>query len=84
VVAQTLAITATVINDVGMRALTWSASGNGCSGSACGTFTNTTYGVATYVAPPAAGVYTLYSRTSAADVTKSASATIAVTDCPAC
>jgi len=33
------------------------------------------------VAPPAAGVYTL-TATSAADVTKSASATIAVTDLP--
>src|SRR6267378_1778552 len=80
-VAQTLAITATVINDVGNAGVTWSASGSGCSGSACGTFTNTTTASATYVAPPAAGVYTL-TATSAADVTRSASATIAVTDLP--
>src|SRR6267378_2310768 len=80
-VAQTLAITATVINDVGNAGVTWSASGSGCSGSACGTFTSTTTTSATYVAPPAAGVYTL-TATSAADVTKRASATIAVTDLP--
>src|SRR5467141_770949 len=80
-VTQTLAFTATVMNDVGNAGVTWSASGSGCSGSACGTFTNTTTASATYVAPPAAGVYTL-TATSAADVTKSASATIAVTDVP--
>src|SRR6266850_160068 len=79
--SATITITATVIHDVGNAGVTWSASGSGCSGSACGTFTNTTTASATYVAPPAAGVYTL-TATSAADVTKSASATIAVTDLP--
>ena len=73
-VAQTLAFTATVMNDVGSAGVTWSASGSGCSGSACGTFTLGTSSSATYVAPSIAGIY------SAADLTKSASATMAVTD----
>jgi len=78
-VAQTLAFTATVMNDVGSAGVTWSASGSGCTGSACGTFTNGTSNAATYVAPSIAGIYTVVA-TSAADLTKSASATIAVTD----
>src|SRR5437016_1855415 len=78
-VAQTLAFTATVLNDVGNAGVTWSASGSGCSGSACGTFTGTTATSATYVAPSVAGIYSV-TATSAADVTKSVSATIGVTD----
>ena len=78
-VAQTLAFTATVMNDVGSAGVTWSASGSGCTGSACGTFTNGTSSSATYVAPSIAGIYTV-TATSATDLTKSASATIAVTD----
>ena len=80
-VAQTLAFTATVVNDVGNAGVTWSASGSGCSGSACGTFTSTTRTSATYVAPSTAGIYSV-TATSAADVTKSVSATIGVTDLP--
>src|SRR5207253_2508473 len=73
------ATTATAMNDVGSAGVTWSASGSGCTGSACGTFTNGTSNAATYVAPSIAGIYTVVA-TSAADLTKSASATIAVTD----
>jgi hypothetical protein len=77
---QTLGFTATVTNDVGAAGVTWSASGNGCSGNTCGTFSvgtpNTT---ATYTAPSTAGVYSVIA-TSVANNTQSAAATIGVTD----
>jgi hypothetical protein len=76
---QTLPVTATVLNDVGLAGVTWSASGTGCSGSTCGTFTNVTTTSATYAAPSTAGVY-IITATSVADVTKSASNSIGVTD----
>jgi hypothetical protein len=54
-----LTLTATVANTTN-TAVTWSLSGTGCSGSACGTLTPvtppTTPATATYVAPAAAGV----------------------------
>jgi hypothetical protein len=78
-ITQTLAVTATVLNDVGAAGVMWSASGTGCSGSTCGTFTNVTTTSATYAAPPTAGVY-IITATSVADVTKSASNSIGVTD----
>jgi len=76
---QALAVTAAVQNDVGNAGVTWSASGSGCSGSNCGTFTSSTTTSATYLAPSAAGIYTI-TATSVADVTRNASATIGVTD----
>jgi hypothetical protein len=79
VVSEALPVTATVTNDVGGAGVTWSASGPNCSGSACGAFTNATATAATYVAPTAAGSYTVVA-TSAADVTKSASSSVNVTD----
>lgn len=79
VLTQSLPVTATVTNDVGAAGVTWSASGPNCAGSACGTFTNVTTTSATYVAPSAAGSYSIVA-TSAADVTKSASSAISVTD----
>jgi hypothetical protein len=80
-VAQTLGVAAAVMNDVGSAGVTWSASGSGCSGSTCGTFMSTTKTSATYVAPSTAGSYTV-TATSVADGTRSASATIGVTDLP--
>jgi hypothetical protein len=78
-VTQTLPVTATVLNDIGAAGVTWSASGAACSGASCGTFTNVTSTSATYVAPSAAGIYSI-TATSVADVTRSASNSIGVTD----
>jgi hypothetical protein len=50
---QTEKFTATVENDAGGKGVTWSCSGVGLTGAACGTFTNTTTTAATYNAPPA-------------------------------
>jgi len=70
-VSQSIGFTATVQNDVGAAGVTWSASG--------GTFTTTTATQATYKAPAAAGTVTV-TATSVADNTKSASATMGITD----
>ncbi|HKV62852.1 MAG TPA: hypothetical protein VJO16_13115 [Candidatus Acidoferrum sp.] len=78
-VSQSLPVTATVLNDIGAAGVTWSASGASCSGASCGTFTNVTSASATYVAPVAAGIYSIIA-TSVANVTKSASNSIGVTD----
>lgn len=81
-VSQTLNFTATVANDAGNKGVTWSATGNNCSGNACGTFTvGTPSTTAMYNAPSSAGVYTIVA-TSAADNTQSAAATIGVSDLP--
>lgn len=78
-VTQPLAVTAAVQNDIGSAGVTWSASGNDCSEAACGSFTNATTTSATYVAPSTAGLYTI-TATSMADITRSASLTLGVTD----
>jgi hypothetical protein len=78
-VTQTLPVTATVQNDVAAAGVTWSASGPACSGTSCGTLANVTSSSATYVAPSTAGVYSIIA-TSVADVTRSATNSIAVTD----
>jgi hypothetical protein len=69
--AQTMSFTATVTNDIGSAGVTWSAT--------AGSFSTQNTAVANYVAPSTAGVVTV-TATSVADVTKSASATIGVTD----
>ncbi len=78
-VTQSLPVTATVLNDVGAVGVTWSASGPTCSGASCGSFAKVTSTSATYVAPPTAGIYAI-TATSVADVTRSASNSIGVTD----
>jgi hypothetical protein len=78
-ITQSLLVTATVQNDLTAAGVTWSASGPACSGTSCGTFTNVTSSSATYVAPSTAGVYSIIA-TSVADVTRSATDSIAVTD----
>jgi uncharacterized protein YjdB len=70
-VTQTMAFTATVTNDTGGQGVTWSAT--------AGTFSNQTATTATYAAPATAGTVTI-TATSKADVTKSASTTVGVTD----
>jgi hypothetical protein len=70
-VSQTLKFTADAQNDPSKEGVTWSASD--------GSFTNTTATSADYHAPSKAGSYTV-TATSVLDTTKSASATIGVTD----
>src|SRR5713101_3338541 len=72
-ISQSLAFTAVVANDVGGAGVTWSAS--------AGSFSSQSTTFATYVAPIPPRVVTI-TVTSVADVTKSASATIGVTDLP--
>lgn len=76
--SQSLPFSATVQSDVGAAGVTWSAAGAGCTGT-CGAFGQVTPTTANYVAPNFAGVVAV-TATSKADPTKSATATIAITD----
>lgn len=76
--SQAFPFSATVQNDVGAAGVTWSATGAGCPGT-CGAFGQVTSTSATYIAPNFAGLVAV-TATSKADGTKSASATIGVTD----
>lgn len=71
VIGQSVTFAASVQNDVGAAGVTWMASN--------GTFSNKSATSATFVAPNATGNVTI-TATSVADGTKSASATIAITD----
>ena len=76
---QTLPVSA-VINDT--AGVTWSASGSGCSGAACGGFSSTTSlsGVSvTYMAPSTPGVYTI-TATGVTNTAATFSSTVGVTD----
>ena len=78
-ITQSLALTATSSDGAD---LTWSASGSGCSGTGCGTFSpqSTTSGSpVTYSAPATAGQYTL-TATDANNTSASSSITVGVTD----
>jgi len=83
--AQTVNFAATVTNDSTNKGVTWSVSGSGCSGSACGSLTATTTASATYNAPSAvsAALTVLVTATSAANATISASSTVIVNPPPA-
>jgi hypothetical protein len=70
-VTQKIQLTATVTNDVGVAGVTWSVAAGGSLGNQ--STTAASFSAAT------AGVYTV-TATSVADVTKSATATIGVTD----
>src|SRR5208283_5938085 len=50
---QTLRFTASLTNDTANKGVTWSLSGPGCAGTACGTLSNVTTTSATYIAPAA-------------------------------
>jgi hypothetical protein len=76
---QAATVTATLKNDAAGKGVTWSASGAGCSGDACGTFANVNAASTTYVAPAAAGIYTV-TATSVAQPAQETTATVAVTD----
>ena len=81
---QTLNITATVNNDSANKGVTWALSGATCTGSACGTFTNSSTLVTTYNAP--ASVSTNMKVTvqafSVADTSKSAATDVVVSPAP--
>ena len=79
--AGTQNFTATVANDAQSKGVTWSLSGAGCSGTACGSFTNVTATAATYNAPaavPNPSTVTV-TATSVADNTQAATATVTIT-----
>jgi Malectin domain/Chitobiase/beta-hexosaminidase C-terminal domain len=73
-IGQTLSVTATVANDSQNKGVTWSATGGSFSLTA-----SASGAASTYTAPSTAGVYVI-TATSVADVTKSASITVGVTD----
>jgi len=69
-----------IANDFQNKGITWSLSGAGCTGNACGTFTlgaNSTFSYAAPLTMPSPAVVTL-TATSVADNTKSDSATITI------
>jgi hypothetical protein len=79
VIGQTLGITPTTSDYLGVK---WTASGTGCSGTMCGTFSagSSQTGVSVvYTAPSSPGLYTLTAST-AFNSSISASLTVAVTD----
>src|SRR4029077_21182756 len=78
-ISQSVTLVATVANDSTNQGVTWSVSGAGCSGAACGTLSLATSTTAQYTAPAAGGVYSV-TATSVANTTRSATATIGVTD----
>ena len=77
---QTVAFSATVANDSSSKGVTWTMSGTTCTGTACGTFANSTTGAATYNAPAtvSASLTVTVTATSAADTSKSMSSTVVV------
>jgi len=82
-VSQLLAgVTATVTNDASNQGVTWSFSSTGSTAGGSFSSPNSASGVSvTFTAPSGAGVVTV-TATSVSDPTKTASATIGVTDLP--
>ena len=78
-ITQSVTLTATVTNDSSNSGVTWSVSGSNCSGNTCGTLSGVTSTSVSYTAPLTGGVY-LVTATSIADVTRTATASIGVTD----
>jgi Putative Ig domain len=76
--SRSVSLTATVINDTASKGVTWSLSGSGCSGAACGTLSNQTATSATYTAPSqvTASLSVKVIATSVADSTKSTPASL--------
>ncbi len=77
-ISQSLNFSATVQNDSSNKGLTWSLSGAGCSGAACGTLSNISALSVTYTAPPTAPspATVTITATSVAEPSKSATSTI--------
>ena len=83
-VSTTANFTASVRNDSQNKGVTWSLSGAGCSGTACGTLTNVTATSVTYTAPatvPSPATISLQA-TSVTDPTRSAASAITVIAAP--
>ena len=78
---QTMSISASVTNDSSGKGVTWSLSGTGCTGAACGTLSNESSTAASYIAPSpvTTNLSVTVTATSVADPTKSSSVTITVT-----
>jgi Fe-S cluster assembly iron-binding protein IscA len=83
-VSATANFSATLQNDSQNKGVTWSLSGTGCSGVACGSLTNVTTTTVTYNAPatPPSPASVTLKGTSITDTTKSGSATITLTAPP--
>jgi len=83
-ISQSAGFTATIQNDSQNKGVTWSLSGSGCSGAACGTLTNLTTTAATYNAPsvPPSPASVTLKASSIANTAKSTSAVIAITSPP--
>ena len=83
-VGQSEKFTATVENDSSAEGVTWSCSGAGLTGSACGTFTGTTTSAATYNAPSSvsAKLSITVTATSVADATKTSSVVVMISPPP--
>jgi len=83
-VSQSQPFSVTVQNDPQNLGVSWSLSGTGCTGSACGTLTNVTASSVTYTAPNAAPnpPSVTLKATSNADASAFASATITITAPP--
>ena len=81
---QTLPFTATVNNDPANKGVTWAVSGATCTGSACGTLTNSSTFTTTYNAPASvAGNLTVTVQAfSVADTSTSAATAIVVSPAP--
>jgi len=77
---KTVSFTATVTNDSGSAGVTWSLSGAGCTGAACGTLSGTTTTAATYTAPASVSsdLTVSVTATSKTDATKLVSAVVVV------
>jgi hypothetical protein len=77
---QTLQFTASLADDKTSAGVAWSATGPGCGGLACGTFTNVTPTSATYVAPASvsASLSVTVTGTSVAQPTQTSSSTFNV------
>jgi hypothetical protein len=76
-------VTATVQN-ASNTSVTWSLSGDGCTGAGCGTLNNANTNVVTYVAPitvPSPPTVTL-TATAVADTTRSAAASLTIVAAP--
>lgn len=77
-------ISATVVNDTSNKGVTWSVSGSGCTGAACGILSNLTATSVIYTAPNkvTASLSVTVVATSVADTTKSASTPLQVVPPP--
>jgi len=82
---QTLAFTASVSNDSKNAGVAWSMAGTGCTGSACGTFTNMSTSGATYNAPASvtSSLTVTITATSNSDTGMSMSSKVVVNPNPA-